>query len=84
MRRSIALLVGVAGAVFALDQWTKHWAARTLADRAPSAWLASHTSHCAVAVVGSSVEKAAVQARSRIPVSRKEASSSTTRRSPSR
>ena len=33
-----------------------------LADRAPSAWLASQISHWAAAVVGSSVEKAAVQA----------------------
>src|SRR5215207_5207875 len=55
-----------------------------LAERAPSSWLASQTSHCAAAVVASSVENAAVQARSRTPVSRKAASSSMTRRSPSR
>ena len=42
-----------------------------LADRAPSSWLASQTSHCAAAVVASSVENAAVQARSRMPASRK-------------
>ena len=39
-----------------------------LADWAPSAWLASQTSHCAAAVVASSVLNAAVQARSRIAV----------------
>ena len=39
-----------------------------LADWAPSAWLASQTSHWAAAVVGSSVLNAAVQARSRIAV----------------
>lgn len=33
MRRSLALLIAVAGAVFALDQWTKHWATRTLEGR---------------------------------------------------
>ncbi len=55
-----------------------------LALRAPSAWLASQTIHCAAAVVASSVEKAAVQARSRMAVDRKAASSSMTRTSPSR
>ena len=55
-----------------------------LAERAPSSWLASQTSHWAAAVVASSVEKAAVQARSRMPAPRKPASSSMTRRSPSR
>ena len=50
-----------------------------LAERAPSAWLASQTSHCAAAVVASSVPNAAVQARSRIAPSRKAASSSMTR-----
>ncbi len=28
-------MLAVAGAVFALDQWTKRWATRSLADRAP-------------------------------------------------
>src|SRR6187397_2302708 len=55
-----------------------------LADRAPSSWLASQTSHWAAAVVPSSVEKAAVQASSRIPASRKASWTSMTRRSPSR
>src|SRR4029079_8695758 len=55
-----------------------------LADRAPSSWLASQTSHLAAAVVASSSLNAAVQARSRMPVSRKAASSSMARRSPSR
>ena len=44
------------------------YSAWMLADRAPSAWLASQTSHWAAAVVASSVENAAVQARSRMPV----------------
>ena len=35
MRRSLGLLFGVAGLVFALDQWTKRWATETLADRDP-------------------------------------------------
>src|SRR6188472_3745766 len=55
-----------------------------LAERAPSSWLASQTSHWAAAVVASSSLNAAVQARSRMPASRKAASSSMTRRSPSR
>src|SRR6476660_6062627 len=55
-----------------------------LADRAPSSWLASQTSHWAAAVVASSSLNAAVQATSRIPASRKAASSSMTSRSPSR
>ena len=38
-----------------------------LAERAPSAWLASQTSHCAASAVGSSVVNAAVQARSPRP-----------------
>lgn len=33
MRRSLILLFGVAGLVFALDLWTKRWATRSLADR---------------------------------------------------
>ncbi len=60
------------------------YSAWMLAERAPNAWLASQASHWAVAVVASSVEKAAVQAMSRIPASRKASSSSMTRRSPSR
>src|SRR5687768_14735197 len=55
-----------------------------LALSAPSAWLASQTIHWAAEVVASSVENAAVQARSRIAVDRNAASSSTTRTSPSR
>ena len=55
-----------------------------LAERAPSSWLASQTSHCAAAVVASSSLNAAVQARSRIAAARNAASSSTTSRSPSR
>src|SRR6478609_9985922 len=55
-----------------------------LADRAPSSWLASQTSHCAAAAVASSSVKAAVQARSRMPSARNPASSSMTSRSPSR
>ena len=51
---------------------------------APSAWLASQTIHWAAAVVASSVENAAVQARSRIAVDRNAASSSMTSTSPSR
>jgi len=35
VRRSLGLLFGVAGVVFALDQWTKRWATETLADRDP-------------------------------------------------
>ena len=35
MRRSLGLLLGVAGVVFALDQWTKRWATESLADRDP-------------------------------------------------
>ena len=35
MRRSPALLIGVAGASLLLDQWTKHWATRSLAFREP-------------------------------------------------
>jgi len=35
VRRSLGLLFGVAGLVFALDQWTKRWATETLADRDP-------------------------------------------------
>lgn len=35
MKRSPALLLGVAGAIVALDQWTKHWASATLALREP-------------------------------------------------
>ena len=35
MRRSFALLLGIAATVLALDQWTKHWAERTLAQRPP-------------------------------------------------
>ena len=35
MRRSLGLLFGVAGVVFALDQWTKRWATESLADRDP-------------------------------------------------
>ncbi|HEY2954444.1 MAG TPA: signal peptidase II [Candidatus Eisenbacteria bacterium] len=35
MRRSLGLLFGVAGVVFALDQWTKRWATDRLADRDP-------------------------------------------------
>ena len=55
-----------------------------LALCAPRAWLASQTIHWAAAVVASSVEKAAVQARSRMAVDRNAASSSMTRTSPSR
>lgn len=35
MRRSIALLVLVAGGVLALDLWTKHWASATLSYHRP-------------------------------------------------
>lgn len=35
MRRSPALLLGVAGASVALDQWSKHWATANLAFREP-------------------------------------------------
>ena len=42
------------------------YSAWMLAERAPSSWLASQTSHCAAAVVASSSLNAAVQARSRI------------------
>ncbi len=35
MRRSFTLLLGIAAAVLVLDQWTKHWAERVLAHRAP-------------------------------------------------
>ena len=35
MRRSPALLLGVAGASVVVDQWTKHWASQTLAFREP-------------------------------------------------
>jgi len=35
MNRSLVLLFGVAGVVVALDQWTKHWASRTLAYQPP-------------------------------------------------
>ena len=42
------------------------YSAWMLADRAPSSWLASQTSHCAAAVVASSSLNAAVQARSRM------------------
>ncbi len=42
-----------------------------LAERAPRTWLASQISHCAASMVASSIENAAVQARSRIPASRK-------------
>jgi signal peptidase II len=35
VRRSLALLLAVSGLVLALDQWSKHWATRTLMDRAP-------------------------------------------------
>ena len=35
MRRSLPLLVGVAGVIVALDQWTKHWASANLAYREP-------------------------------------------------
>ena len=35
MRRSLPLLIGVAGALVALDQWTKRWAGAHLAYREP-------------------------------------------------
>ena len=35
MKPAVWRTIGVAGCVFALDQWTKHWATETLADRAP-------------------------------------------------
>jgi signal peptidase II len=35
VRRSFPLLLGVAGAVLVLDQWTKHWATRVLQHRDP-------------------------------------------------
>ena len=35
MKRSPALLIAVAGACVALDQWTKHWASARLAFREP-------------------------------------------------
>jgi signal peptidase II len=35
VKRSFALLGGVAGAVLLLDLWTKRWASRTLPDREP-------------------------------------------------
>lgn len=35
MRRSFPLLIGIAGAVLVLDQWTKHWAVRVLQHRDP-------------------------------------------------
>src|SRR3954453_13744555 len=54
-----------------------------LAERAPSVWLASQTTHCAAATVASSPLNAAVQARSRIASPRKPGSSSMTSRSPS-
>src|SRR5436190_6936720 len=60
------------------------YSAWMLADRAPSSWLASQTSHCALLVVASSSLNAAVQARSRMPAARKVASSSMISRSPSR
>ncbi len=51
-----------------------------LAERAPSAWLASHTIQRTASAVGSSVVNAAVHARSAAAWDRKRASSSTTRR----
>ncbi len=35
MKRSLPLLFGVAGALVALDQWSKHWASANLAYREP-------------------------------------------------
>ena len=35
MKRSFVLLLGIAATILALDQWTKHWAERVLAHRAP-------------------------------------------------
>jgi signal peptidase II len=35
VKRSFPLLLGVAGALVALDQWTKHWASANLAFREP-------------------------------------------------
>ena len=55
-----------------------------LAEPAPRAWLASQTIHWAASVVASSSANAAVQARSRMAVSRNAPSSSMTRCSPSR
>jgi hypothetical protein len=54
-----------------------------LAERVPSAWLASQTIQRAASAVGSSEVKAAVQARSAAAWDRKRGSSSTTGRSPS-
>jgi hypothetical protein len=54
-----------------------------LADRAPSAWLASHTIQRTASAVGSSVVNAAVHARSAAAWERNRASSSMTRRPPS-
>ena len=51
-----------------------------LADRAPSAWLASHTIQRAASAVGSSRVNAAVQARSATAWLRNRASSSMTSR----
>jgi signal peptidase II len=35
VRRSLPLLIGVAGVLVAIDQWTKHWASAHLAYREP-------------------------------------------------
>jgi signal peptidase II len=35
VKRSAALLIGIAGAILALDIWTKRWATATLANREP-------------------------------------------------
>ena len=35
MKRSFAMLLGIAAAILAVDQWTKRWAEDTLAHRAP-------------------------------------------------